>query len=460
MGKLVLILALLLGAGALTWKYLCKDCHPPSPPNLTDEWWGPKQLIGKVDHTIRPFKVKFTEEMIKDLRSRLDNHRPLTPPLEGTALEYGMNSNQLEEILKYWSKSYPFEKREQYMNQFPQFKTNIQGLDIHFIRVKPEVKPGVTVVPLLLLHGWPGSVREFLEVIPLLTRPRTGHNVVFEVVAPSLPGYGFSDPAVRPGLGAAQMGVIARNLMKRLGHQRFYVQGGDWGAVIGAAMATLYPEEVVGFHSNMAYVNNLCTMLKTLIGSIMPSLIVEEHLADRMYPLGTWLSYVMEEFGYMHLQSTKPDTVGVGVSDSPAGLAAYILEKFATWTVRGTKALPAHLNRDALIDNLMMYWVPNSVTTSMRLYAETMSSKYRAMKLDDIKTPVPTWVLQAKHELFYQPASILRTKYTNLLNTTVLDHGGHFIAFEQPAILAQDVFTAVTEFRRWHDEQSKAKTEL
>ncbi|XP_013191898.2 juvenile hormone epoxide hydrolase [Amyelois transitella] len=462
MGRVLTVLAV-AAIGAGIW-YVFQCCDAPQVPKLDlDEWWGPKDLKGRTDASIRPFHVKFDEALIQDLKSRLKNHRPFTPPLEGIGFEYGFNSKTIETWIQYWAEKYNFTAREKFLNQFPQFKTNIQGLDIHFIRVTPQVPQGFKVVPILLMHGWPGSVREFYEAIPFLTQQRPGYDFAFEVIVPSLPGYGFSDGAVRPGLAAPQTAVIFRNLMHRLGFKKFYVQGGDWGALIASSISTLFPNEVLGHHTNMAVVQTNCNYLKLFIGSIFPSLVVDPSLADRMYPLSNFISYVLEEFGYFHLQATKPDTVGTALNDSPAGLLAYIVEKFSTWTRLDHKkkldgGLEFRFTKDQLIDNLMLYWAPKSITTSMRFYAENMSDKTRNMKLEQIKTPVPTWALQAKHELFYQPPSFLKVKYTNLLNTTVLDDGGHFLAFELPQIFAEDVFKAVKAFREFHVK--KNKTEL
>ncbi|XP_046972734.1 juvenile hormone epoxide hydrolase-like [Vanessa cardui] len=461
MGKLLVLSVLITIVGIATWCALPMLMPEPLPQLDANEWWGPMDTKGKVDASIKPFQVKFTEEMIKDLKNRLQNKRQLVPPLEGIGFEYGFNSKEIDSWVKYWSEEYKFGEREKFFNKFPQYKTNIQGLNIHFIRVKPQVQPGVTVVPLLLMHGWPGSVREFYEAIPLLTKPVSGYDFVFEVIVPSLPGYGFSDAAVRPGLGTAQIGVIFKNLMNRLGHKKFYIQGGDWGAVVASQMATMFQNDILGMHSNMLIVQTGCNTLKTIVGAFFPSLIVESHLADRMYPLWKYFSYLMEEFGYMHLQATKPDTVGVALTDSPTGLLSYILEKFSSWTrfehrtlVNG--GLTFRFSKDQLIDNLMVYWSTNSITTSMRLYAENMSNKNRALGIEKFPTSVPTWGLQAKNELFYQPPNLLRHKYSNLLGVTVLDDGGHFFAFEMPKVFADDVFKAVKLFREFH----KTKTEL
>ncbi|XP_075985879.1 uncharacterized protein LOC142983004 [Anticarsia gemmatalis] len=462
MGFLVKLLAVAV-AGVAAW-FAWQGCCPQTIPQFDpEEWWGPKSLASKQDKGIKPFKVKFDEAMIKDLKYRLKNHRPFVPPLEGVGFEYGFNTAQIDSWLSYWADKYNFSERENFLNQFPQYKTNIQGLDIHFIRVKPQVPNNVQVVPLLLMHGWPGSVREFYEAIPLLTKQTPGYNFVFEVIAPSIPGYGFSDPAVRPGLGLPQVSVIFKNLMNRLGHKKFYVQGGDWGAAIASVMSTIFPDDVLGHHSNMLVSQHTCSMIRTAVGAVIPSLIVDDHLADRMYPLSKFFAYLLEEFGYMHLQATKPDTVGVSLTDSPAGLMAYFLEKFSTWTNSGFKSRPdgglsERFTKDQLIDNLMIYWSTNSITTSMRFYAENMSKRMFAFGLDKIPTTVPTWALQAKHEIFYQSPTVLRMKFHNLLNATVLEDGGHFLAFELPKVFSEDVFKAVKAFQEWH--QNNPKTEL
>ncbi|XP_059061365.1 juvenile hormone epoxide hydrolase-like [Achroia grisella] len=462
MGKIVIVLAVVAVAVGVLIALRCNQA-PAVPPKLDpQEWWGPNELKGKVDNSIKPFQVKFEESAINDLKARLKNHRPFTAPLEGIGFEYGFNTKTLNSWVQYWAEKYPFSEREKFLNKFPQYKTNIQGLDIHFIRVKPQVPSGVQVVPILLMHGWPGSVREFYEVIPLLTKQNPGYDFAFEVIVPSLPGYGFSDAPVRPGLAAPQTAVIFKNLMNRLGFKKYYIQGGDWGAIIAASIATLFPEDVLGHHTNMPSASGPCAFLKLLIGAVFPSLVVDPNLADRMYPLTNTISYILEESGYFHIQATKPDTVGVGLNDSPAGLLAYILEKFSTWTKKEHRStvdgkLDIRFTKDQLIDNLMIYWTSQSITTSVRFYAENYSRRNRDLNIDGYKIVVPTWALQAKNELVYQSPSILRVRYTNLINTVSLDDGGHFIAFERPKVFAEDVFTAVKAFREWHTNNKKTE---
>lgn len=183
-------------------------------------------------------------QIIDDLQDRLEAASNFTPPLEGANFRYGFNSEFLKKILNYWRDEYNWPKREIYLNSLPQFKTKIYGLDVHFIHAKPEVKSSsVRVIPILLMHGWPGSVREYYELIPKLTKEQEGRDFVFEVICPSLPGYGFSEGAHKPGLGCAEIAVMMRTLMRRLGFEKFYVNGGDWGGIIANYMATLYPQK-------------------------------------------------------------------------------------------------------------------------------------------------------------------------------------------------------------------------
>ncbi|CAH0714809.1 unnamed protein product, partial [Brenthis ino] len=460
MGRITLAILIVLAAVPLYYLFLRSP--PPLPAVDLEEWWGPKSLKSKQDISIKPFKIIFEDVMIKDLRDRLRDRHPLASPVEGIAFEYGFNSKQLEGWLRYWAEDYPFKEREELLNKYPQFKTNIQGLDIHFIRVTPQVPSGVEVVPLLLLHGWPGSVREFYEAIPLLTAVDKKRNFALELIIPSLPGYGFSSAAVKPGLGADKVAVICRNLMQRLGFKQYYIQGGDWGAIIASIMATLFPEEILGHHNNMPALFNPLVTLMTLVGAIYPPLIVNAEVQDRLYPMSEVYSNLMQETGYMHLQATKPDTIGVALADSPAGLAAYILEKFSTWTNKQYRnkadgGLTTSFSKDQLLDNIMIYWSTNSITTSCRLYAETFNKRVMGLGLDEIPTKVPTSIIQAKYELSYTPVWALKFKYLNLINETILSSGGHFLAMELPEIFATDVLQAIKSFRDFHKNK---KTEL
>ncbi|XP_047109732.1 juvenile hormone epoxide hydrolase 1-like [Schistocerca piceifrons] len=426
----------------------------PAVPRLDSTWWVTRRPE-KADGSIRPFTINISDSVIRDLHERLKSTPKLTPPLEGIGFEYGFNSKYLEEVLEFWRTKYDWREREKFLNKFPQYKTTVDGLVLHFLRVKPaNVPKGVDIVPLLLLHGWPGSVREFYSVIPLLTTPREGQDFVFEVVAPSLPGYGFSQGAQKPGLGAAQVAVVMKDLMERLGFTKFYVQGGDWGSVIGTHMATLYPERVLGYHSNMCFSQTATSTLKRIFGSFWPTLIVEEQYVDKVYPLSEKMfAHLLEETGYMHIQSSKPDTIGIALQTSPAALAAYILEKFSTWTNPSWKSLPdGGLTRKYtltdLLDNIMIYWVTGSITTSVRLYSESFNKAQYALNLESIPNVTPTACAQFVNEIIFTPESLVRDKHVNLVRYTVLPRGGHFAAFEEPQLLADDVWESIRAIRQ------------
>ncbi|KAL3288641.1 hypothetical protein HHI36_003074 [Cryptolaemus montrouzieri] len=442
-----------IGFGALKVSNLFEI---PPVPTLDETWWGPGTPSAG-DKSIRPFKIAVEDEVLKDLQYRLKHTRDLPPPLEGAQQNYGMNSKLTKKIVDFWLNDYKWKEREQFLNKFPQFKTNIQGLDIHFLHVKPKETKGLKVLPLLLIHGWPGSVREFYEIIPLLTTPQNGRNFVYEVIVPSLPGYGFSSAAVRPGLGAPQMTVVMKNLMKRLNFEKFYVQGGDWGAIISTYLATLFPHNVIAMHSNMCSAMSAKSALKMMVYSFKPSSIIEEKYEHLIYPMSNFYSRLIEETGYLHIQASKPDTVGTALTDSPAGLAAYILEKFTTWTNPQWKQLEdggllKKYKMEDLLDNVMIYWVTSSITTSMRLYAESMNKEQLAMRLDIIPVNVPSGCSRFIHDIVYSPTALLEDKYPNLIHVT--DHdGGHFAAFELPAVLAKDIYDFTDKVLRLKTEK-------
>ncbi|KAI4471855.1 epoxide hydrolase 1-related [Holotrichia oblita] len=433
----------------------------PPMPVLEETWWGPGQAK-KVDTSIRPFKIDIPEKVITDLTQRLKNARPFTPPLEGIQQQYGMNTKLLSEIVEFWKTKYDWKERQTFLNQYPQFKTNIQGLDIHFLHVKPTNTKDLKVLPLLLLHGWPGSIREFYELIPLLTTPQPGKDFIFQVIAPSLPGM-YTGLWILRCCGEtwtwhSQHWSHFQNLMHRLGFKKFYIQGGDWGALILSNMATVFPEEVLGAHSNacVALNDNPIVNFKLLLGSIFPSLVVSKEHESKMYPLSKNFEFGLTEGGYMHIQATKPDTVGVGLNDSPVGLAAYILEKFTSWTNRDwinrmDGGLLMKYDYTKLLDNVMIYWVTNSITTSARLYAESFGKEFWELRLGSIPITAPTACAKFENDIgIYQSDEVLKLKFTNLLQSTDFSDGGHFAALEVPQLLAKDMWSAFEKFLNYY----------
>ncbi|XP_058807867.1 juvenile hormone epoxide hydrolase 1-like [Phymastichus coffea] len=451
----------LLGTLAIGWHFSYNQA-PVTIPTLPNEYWGPGTSQPDPKDIV-PFKIDVKKQIIDDLHKQLDRalspEREFVKPLEGVAWTYGMPSTYLKTVLQYWRNEYDWNKRQTLLNKYPQFMTKIQGLNIHFYHVKPQQPKDRTlrVLPLLMVHGWPGSVVEFQKIIPLLTQPTTKRNFIFELIVPSLPGYGFSEAASKPGLGPSQISVIFKNLMERLGFKKYYVQGGDWGSIITSSMAALYPKQVIGAHGNMCFIDSTKGHLLALLGAYIPSLVVDNEHHSKMYPLSHHFSYLIEESGYMHIQATKPDTVGTALSDSPAGLAAYILEKFSTWTnpdyrKRDDGGLLEKFTMDELLDNLMFYWVTNSITTSQRIYAENFNKANRALGIDKIPITVPTACAMFPNELLYRSESILKERYTNLIQFTHPARGGHFAAFEEPRILADDIWSFV-----YKNEQLRTK---
>lgn len=257
----------------------------------------------------------------------------------------------------------------------------------------------------------------------------------------------------RPGLGPAQVAVMLRNLMLRLGYDKFFIQGGDWGSVVGSHLATLYPENVLGYHSNMC--NNLSprSQVKGLLAGLWPSLFVPSGFEDFFFPKSKELSYLVEESGYFHLQATKPDTIGAALTDNPVGLAIYILEKFSTWTNATYRSLPdGGLTRryklDALFDNVMIYYLTNSITTSQRLYAEAYTNEQRELKLERVPTSVPTGCARFKGDIMQFLDWQLQDKYKNLIHSTYYKRGGHFAALELPKVLYDDFIEFVKKVER------------
>ncbi|XP_059054501.1 juvenile hormone epoxide hydrolase-like [Achroia grisella] len=430
----------------------------PEVPQLDlDYWWGPNDTRSNQNKEIRPFRVVFGDGMLQDLRMRFDSYRAETKKvksLQDAAWTYGVHSEAFAQFFSNWIFQYKPEERVGFLNQFNHFKTNIQGLDIHFLHVKPKVKEGVKVYPLLLLHGWPSSVREFYEAIPLLTNIREGYDFVFEVIVPSLPGFVYSQAPVRPGLSPTQISIVMRNLMKRLGFTKYYIQGGDFGHSIGSGIATLFPNEVLGYHTNLpAHFDNKAYVAWAL-GAVWKKIV-----ENVQCPLKDGVEFFLEEFGYLHLQSTKPDTIGIALQDSPPGLAAYIIDRVMIFTDANNKnvedgGLSKYYDHTKLLDNIMLYWASGCITTSIRLYKESVANVEFEQTVTKIPTIVPTWILRLKNELVSHPEFILKWKYTNLIGSTTLDYGGHFAALELPEDYAADVFKAVKSFVQFKNKQN------
>uniref|UniRef100_A0A1A9WPA7 Epoxide hydrolase n=1 Tax=Glossina brevipalpis TaxID=37001 RepID=A0A1A9WPA7_9MUSC len=442
----IIIVVISLGAAVLIKNYFSMSKHIQAPKLDLNKYWGPgSSTLYNESKIVKPYDITVKSELIEDLKAQLQRPLKLPEPLEGAGFEYGFNSYYLENVMKYWRNEYlpNWSKREALLKKFPHFQTEIQGLNVHFVHVKPKQTAGKTVLPLLLLHGWPGSVREFYEIIPLLTEPNDQNKYVFEVIAPSLPGYAWSQGPSKQNFGCAQAAVVLHKLMLRLGHNEFLIQGGDWGSIIGANMAALFSHNIIGYHSNMCGSMGPMTILKMITAHFMPSLFYDEQYKKFFKPLPELFSHLMAETGYLHIQATKPDTIGVSLSNNPVGLAAYILEKFSTWTNSKYKHLPdggltKRYTLDALLDNVMIYYVTNSITTSVRLYSEQFSRSQAELQLDRVAITVPTGCVRFRNELMHSTDSQLKERFLDLVHSTYHEDGGHFAAMELPKILYED----------------------
>lgn len=371
--------------------------------------------------TIDPFQIRVDPSVLDDLRRRLIATR-LPDQIDGTAWEYGISIDYVRELVAYWRDAFDWRAQEARLNALAHFRTRIDGQSIHFIHARSA---RADALPLLITHGWPGSVVEFLDVIPRLTDPAAhggGAGDAFHVVAPSLPGYGFSEPTRTRGWDARRIARAFIELMRRLGYARYGAQGGDWGAQVATRIAALDAEHCAGLHLNMPIASRPTD----------PVALTDEEQAD----LAAMGQFQREESGYALEQGTKPQTLGVALNDSPAGLLAWIVEKFRSWSDCGGHPENSY-TRDQLITNVMMYWVTQTITSSARLYWEHQHAGEHAAAG---YVAVPTGVARYPKEVLRFPRSWVERCY-NVTHWSVMPRGGHFAAMEQPALFAEDLRT-------------------
>ena len=363
-----------------------------------------------------PFKLQVPDTALADLRERLARTRwPDEPPLEpwstGTSLSY------LKSLVEYWRKDFDWRAWEAKLNAFPQHKVRLGGIDLHFIHA-PSKKPDA--MPLLLSHGWPGSVFEFHKLIPLLTEH-------FTVVAPSLPGYTLSFAPGQKRFGVVEIADLFAELMTDvLGYKRFGAQGGDWGAFVASILGWKYPERLTGIHLNLLAVRR---------DPKEPA----ESEEEKRY-LKELAHFLREETGYQWIQGTKPQTLAYGLTDSPTGLAAWIVEKFRTWTDCGTDASANPENavsRDEMLANISLYWFTGAIGSSFWPYHARHHSPWPIPPGTTVDVPVAYAAFP--REILRPPRSLAARTYTNIVRWTDMPKGGHFAALEHPAALATDV---------------------
>jgi pimeloyl-ACP methyl ester carboxylesterase len=373
---------------------------------------------------VEPFRVAVPEAELEDLRARLARTRW---PRPGTVQDWsqGVPLDWLRELCEYWRTEYDWRRLEARLNALPQFRIEIDGVGIHFIHVR---SPAPGALPVVMTHGWPGSVLEFLGVVgPLVDPPAHGGAAAdaFDLVIPALPGYGFSDAPREPGWDPDRIGRAWTELMARLGYERYGAQGGDWGSAVSRAVARHGGEHVVGIHLNHDYVD----------GASIARLGVEDDFER-------WVVERRAEFnrggrGYSRQQSTRPQTLGFGLADSPVGQCAWVLEKFHFWSDPDTV-----YGRDALLDTATLYWLTNSAASSARLYWETARARASVAP-----APVPYALSVFPHDINPVPERWIRAQEPELVYYNLLDRGGHFAAMEVPDLFVGEVRAAFRAIR-------------
>ena len=377
---------------------------------------------------IIPFEIDIADAAIADLKRRLAATR-MPDQIADTTWEYGTDSSYLSELIAYWQDDFDWKKQESELNQFDQFKTEIDGLDMHFIHQRSE---NPDAIPLMIVHGWPGSVAEFSKIVGPLTDPVAhGGDIAdsYHVIAPSLPGFGFSERPNEPGYSPEKIAHILAGLMQRLGYEQYAIAGGDWGAIINRYLANNYPERLIGLHSNMVLAGPPADEAQ------------RDDVSEAVSSLrNARTAYMLNEVGYQRIQGTKPQSLGYGLNDSPTGLAAWIIEKFHGWSDLPQGAdgyLDDYFTKDELLTNISIYWFTETITSSTRIYYENSKTPV-AKPIEYID--VPTGVAVYPAEIFITPRSWVAAAY-DLRHYSLMEQGGHFAALEQPASYLNELNT-------------------
>jgi pimeloyl-ACP methyl ester carboxylesterase len=378
--------------------------------------------VNAAEAQIRPYRINVSQADIDDLRDRLARTR-WAPDLPGTGWERGVPTAYLRELAAYWADEYDWRVHEAALNAYPQFITTIDGADVHFLHVRSANQDAT---PLMLLHGWPGSVVEFLDLIGPLTDPAAHGGDpadAFHLVIPSLPGYGFSGPLTETGWTDGRAAAALAGLMARLGYERYGVQGGDVGAFIAPLMGRVAPDRVIGVH-----VNALVTFPT---GDPADMAALTEADRGRLAAMQAW----QERSGaYMQVQGTRPQTIGQSLTDSPSGLLAWIVEKFQEWTDPAAKLPEDAVDRDRLLTDVSIYWFTATAASAAHTYYERFNDP--AMWAPRERSAVPTAVAVFTTDVSVRPFA---DKASNVVRWSEFDRGGHFAALEAPDLLTADI---------------------
>ncbi|MEO7215419.1 epoxide hydrolase family protein [Mucilaginibacter sp.] len=399
--------------------------------------------VNAADQSVRPFHIHVADASLKDLRSRILQTR--WPDKETVAdRSQGAKLSDLQGVAKYWGKSYDWRKAEAKLNAYPQFMTTIDGVDIHFIHVRSKER---NAMPVIISHGWPGSVFELLKVIDPLTNPVAhGGNAedAFDVIIPSLPGFGFSGKPTEAGWNNARIGKAWAVLMNRLGYKHYVAQGGDWGAGIVNEMALQAPTGLLGIHSNLP------ATLPNEAGKALGSGVAPAGLSSQEVVAFDKLVKSLKEGGFIYktTMTARPQAVGYGITDSPVGLAAWLLlhPGFATWAYGNDPKQP--LTKDDVLDDISLYWLTNTATSSARIYWENRNGELisaGSQKTDQITLPVAITLFP--EDVYTGPETWARRAFKNLIYFHEVDKGGHFAAWEQPQLFTNELRAAFKSLR-------------
>ena len=375
---------------------------------------------------ITPFSIRIEAEILSDLRTRIRNTR-WPDPAPGTAWEQGTDLEYLKSLLAYWADEFDWHAQERLLNRANQFRATFDSVHIHFVHERARRGHGI---PLILTHGWPSTFAELLPLVPFLTDP-DAHGIegpAFDVVIPSLPGYGFSDRPAQVGVNYQHVAGLWHRLMRGLGYERYGTQGGDFGAGVATFMALTDPEPVIGVH-----LSNLEIAPYTGLGA-RPLSAAETIYRERN------AAFWQEECGYKAIQSTKPQTLGYGLNDSPAGLAAWMLEKWRSWAdSRGN--LDQRFSRDFLLTTVTLYWVTQTITSSMRDYFDNDNRRFRVTLGPQEFVKVPTGIAVFANTFVDEgtPPREWAERLYNVRRWTPMPSGGHFAPAEEPELLARDI---------------------
>ena len=387
---------------------------------------------------VRPFRVSFPEEALVDLRRRIDASRwPEQEPVPDSS--QGVQLATIQKLARYWKTEYDWRRCEAKLNALPQFITTIDGVDIHFIHVRSKQPDAL---PILITHGWPGSVVELLKLIDPLTNPTAKGADAFDVVIPSLPGYGFSGKPSTTGWGPDHIARAWVELMKRLGYAHFVASGGDWGAMVSDVMAAQAPPELIGIHITWPFMvpPDIDRAIQT--GGQLPSdLSAEERVAcERLAAL------YKSGLGYAQEMSTRPQTM-YAIADSPVGLAAWMLdhdERSYALIARVFDGKAEGLTRDDILDNITLYWLTNTAVSSARIYWDNKFAFFAPKHID-----IPVAFSAFPDEVIQAPRSWAERAYSNLVYFKKHDKGGHFASWEQPELYSEDVRAAFRSLRHY-----------